>query len=320
MGYRHRSRASDESVRFKNWPESDKVQPLAFAAYKVGMTHIVGVQNRPKATAQGMDIAVPVTVLAAPPMKVFAVRAYIMDGNDERALTEVIADKVDSNLHRRITSFRKGKAPDFSKIETNLNSIIDIRLLASTNRDATSIAKKPHVFEIAIGGKTVKEKLDYAKTVLGKEITVNDVFSEKEFVDVKGVTKGKGWQGPVKRWGVKMQPHKSKKHRNTGTIGSKNPDETLWTVPMPGQMGYHTRTEVNKKIMKIGADGAEVTVKGGFLHYGTLDKVPFIVLAGTVQGPTKRVLALRKSIRFNGKDKYQLGEIKHFSTSSKQGK
>jgi large subunit ribosomal protein L3 len=70
----------------------------------------------------------------------------------------------------------------------------------------------------------------------------------------------------------------------------------MWTVPTSGQMGYHQRTEYNKRVLKIGSDGEEVNPRGGFLHYGIV-KNDFILLKGSTPGPQKRLTILRPSIR-----------------------
>src|SRR3989338_1935009 len=318
LGFRPRGRARDESVRFKSWPESEKPQPLGFAAYKVGMTHLIASQTRKGASSQGMDVTIPVTVLAVPPLKVFGVRAYQKSYQGSVVLTDVLAEKTDSLLRRRLNSLKKSKPADFALIEKNAQRVTDVRILAHTNRNDATGVKKPHVFEIGIGGKSTEEKLSYAKNALGKDISFSDVFAEKEFIDVKAVTTGKGWQGPVKRWGVKIQPHKSQKQRVVGSIGPWHPNATQWTVPMPGNMGYWTRTELTKKIIKIGANGKKVTPNGGFLHFGDLD-CAYALIEGSLQGPAKRVLGLRKAARPPAREKIKIGEVNHVSVSPKQG-
>ena len=71
--------------------------------------------------------------------------------------------------------------------------------------------------------------------------------------------KGKGWQGVVKRWGVRILQHKSRKtKRGIATLGPWHPNRVLYTVPRAGQMGYHQRTEYNKRILEIGKNGEEI--------------------------------------------------------------
>jgi len=102
----------------------------------------------------------------------------------------------------------------------------------------------------------------------------------------------------VKRFGVTILPrwHKHRKgHRRTGTIGPQAP-ALMFTQPRPGQMGFHQRTEYNKRILKIGENGAEITPKSGFPHYGVI-KGPYILLQGSVPGARKRLVVLRYPVR-----------------------
>ncbi|MCE7697990.1 MAG: 50S ribosomal protein L3, partial [Methanobacterium paludis] len=104
-----------------------------------------------------------------------------------------------------------------------------------------------------------------------------------------------------------------------GSIGPWNPSRTMWTVAMAGQMGYHKRTEFNKKILKIGgADEVDaVNPDGGFVKYG-LVKNGYFIVKGSVPGPSKRLVMLRKAIRPHGKHD-DVPQISYISTASKQG-
>lgn len=163
--------------------------------------------------------------------------------------------------------------------------------------------------EYAIGGDDVKAKFEYAREKIGKELRASEVLHEGELLDVVAVTKGKGTQGPVKRWGgVKIQFHKAQragKARHIGNLGPWHPTRVMWTVPLAGQMGFHHRTEFNKRLIAIGENGKlkldggkemEITPKGGFPHYGVV-RSDFLLIAGTVQGPFKRIVRVRPAIR-----------------------
>ena len=65
-----------------------------------------------------------------------------------------------------------------------------------------------------------------------------------------------------------------------------------------GQMGFHTRTEYNKWVIKVGEDEKDVAKPGGWKHYGVV-KSHYILLAGSVPGPSKRLIRLRYAIRPN---------------------
>ena len=105
--------------------------------------------------------------------------------------------------------------------------------------------------------------------LLGKTVTPEEVFKDGQYIDIAGSNSGKGLQGPVKRWGVTILQAKGRKtKRGIATLGPWNPHHLMYSVPRAGQMGYHQRIEFNKRILKIGKDGKEVNVKGGFIRYG----------------------------------------------------
>ena len=110
---------------------------------------------------------------------------------------------------------------------------------------------KPDTFELKVsGGASGKERFAYAEKLLGKDIGIRDVFKNGQLVDVIAVSKGKGTQGVVKRFGIKLQPRKNRKgKRRVGCIGPWKPNRTMYTVGRSGQMGYHNRVEYNKRIM-----------------------------------------------------------------------
>jgi large subunit ribosomal protein L3 len=172
----------------------------------------------------------------------------------------------------------------------------------------------PDIFEIAIGGDYSK-KLEYAESVLGKELKAADVLKIGEHVDASGVTKGRGFTGPVKRFGIRIQFRKDKQmHRHVGSIGSTTPRKVDWRVPAAGQYGFFTRTEFSKRVIAIGDDPAVVTPKGGFLGYGSLKS--FILIEGSVPGHRKRLVRLRKSVR---EQKVLQPDVRYISVESKQG-
>jgi large subunit ribosomal protein L3 len=103
-----------------------------------------------------------------------------------------------------------------------------------------------------------------------------------------------------------------------GTQGSWHPNWVQATVPNAGQMGYHQRTEYNKRVLKIGENGEEITPSGGFPHYGTI-RNSYILLHGSIPGPVKRLISMRDAIRYQRGVKVEKPEITYISTTSKQG-
>jgi len=299
MAYWHRKRAASEVPHFTSWPDAEGGPKLqGFAGYKAGMTHAFVVDYRPTSTTAGQEVQIPVTVIECPPMKIAAIRLYERTYEGLRSIGEVWADKVDEDLSRRLPVTKKSKGGEpWRKVD--LAKIEDVRALTYTQPTlVTGIPKKvPELMETRIGGGTVEQRISYAKTILGKEVRVSDFAREGAIVDVAAVTKGKGFQGATKRFGIKLLSHKNSKHRrNVGTLGSFQPGYVRPTVPNAGQMGYHQRTEYNKRVLKIGEDGDEVTPNGGFLHYGVV-RNPYVLLHGSVPGPTKRLVRLRDAAR-----------------------
>ena len=325
VAFSPRKRVARETPRVSTWPKSDETGLLGFAGYKVGMTHVTALDSRKGSPTENMELSVPCTILEAPPLVVLGIRAYTKTTYGLKTLTDVLAnDNLDDELSRKIS------VPKFEDIESKLENlrnrideIDEVRVLVHTKPKLTSVPKKkPEVLEFGVGGKSVEDKLEYAISVLGQEITPKDVFEEGEFTDAIATTKGKGVQGPVKRFGVRIQYGKAARsgiERHVGSIGPWTPNRTMWTVAMQGQMGYHKRTEYNKKLLKIG-DESEVDLinpDGGFVKYG-LVKNNYIIVKGSLPGPSKRLVVLRKGVRNASKDA-TAPEISYISTTSRQG-
>jgi large subunit ribosomal protein L3 len=173
------------------------------------------------------------------------------------------------------------------------------------------------LLELKIDGGTIQDRLEFGKKLLGKEVKVTEVFKEGGEVDVISITKGKGIQGPVKRWGIKKLKHKSRKTvRGVGSIGPWHPHYVMYSVPRAGQMGFAQRTEHNKQILKMGNNGADVTPKGGFLRYGPV-KTEYTVIRGTIPGPARRLVALRYPAR--GIPAGEPPKFEQLNLASKQG-
>lgn len=322
MAYSPRKRATSEVPHFASWPDVDDGPRLqGFAGYKAGMTHAFVVDYRPTSTTAGQEVHVPVTVVECPPMRVAAIRLYARAQEGLRSIGEVWAERVDDELARRFPIPRNPK-PGEAWERVDLGTVEDLRALTSTQpaRVAGIPKKAPELMETRIGGGTVEERIAYAKSILGKEVHVSDFVRDGAIVDVAAVTKGKGFQGQVRRWGIKLLSHKNSKHRrNVGTLGSFQPGYVRPTVPQSGQMGYHQRTEYNKRVLKVGEDGGEITPNGGFLHYGIV-RNPYVLLHGSVPGPAKRLVRLRDAARAHVYVKLEKApELTYVSTQSNQG-
>ena len=300
LAYLPRGRAKRTVGRIRFWPKVEEGPTLlGFMGYKAGMTHILMVEDKPGSLNLGKEASHPATVLDAPPIIVFAIRAYTKDQYGLHTFTEAWMKSPPKDFDRALVlpeEFNTEK--NMKKIEENLEEIAEIRLLAATQpRLAAVPKKKPDIMEIKVDGGSIKEQIEYAKSLLGKTVSITDVFKEGHFMDVAAITKGKGFQGPVKRWGIKILPRKSRKtKRGVAAIGPWKPARVLYTVPRAGQMGYHQRIEYNKRILKIGVDGKNVTPKGGFLKYGEV-KGTYVIVDGSLPGPAKRLVRLRHPAR-----------------------
>ena len=326
LAFSPRKRAKSHIPRFRAWPEATGEPRLqSFAGYKVGMTHVIMVDDIKNSLTQGMEISVPVTVIETPAIRVAAIRAYAEDTAGERAIAEAWASDLDPELRRRIS------VPTDENLAGNLETIgkmieegkiSDVKAVTYTlPKSLTGVPKKiPDIMESGISAKDLKTKFEYAKSILGTMVSVTDVFKTGILVDTAAITIGKGTQGPVKRWGINLMKGKHSRQgslRQVGTLGPWHPAHVSWRVPQMGQMGYHQRTEFNKRILKIGSNGTDVTPEGGFINYGLI-RGEYVLIKGSVPGPSKRLIRLRDPIRAKKAD---LGEpnILYVSRESKQG-
>ena len=318
QGFSPRKRAKAETPHIKSWPQGgDKPKIQGFLGYKAGMTHAHIVDYRPTSTTSGREVIMPVSVVETPPIKIMAVRAYKKTVHGLQVMGEIWTDKLDSELSKILPLAKKEKKNNWDFIK----DVDEIRVLVHTQpKLVTGIPKKtPEIREIRISGGSIEEQIKYAKDILGKEIKITDAVKEGDMLDIIAVTKGKGFQGSVKRWGVKLLSHKNSKHRRMiGTAGSWHPNWIQSTVPQAGQVGYHQRTEYNKRILKIGENGEEITPAGGFPHYGVV-RNSYILLHGSIPGPAKRLIGMRDAVRYKRDIKLEKAEIAYISTTSKQG-
>jgi large subunit ribosomal protein L3 len=295
-----RKRAKNIAGRVDFWPDvNDGPRLLGFAGYKAGMTHVFFIEDRDRAPDFGKELKNAATVLDVPPMTVVGIRAYEKTYDGLQALTEAWAERLPEDMARVSKTFISGDLEyGLAQLEKLSGRTHQLRVIAATQPRLTGTSKKkPDLMEIAIGGGSAEEQLEYAKGLLGETVGIGDVFRAGESIDVIGVTKGKGFQGPVKRWGIRMLQHKSRKTvRGVASIGPWKPRRVMHGVPRAGQMGFHNRTEYNKRILMLGSDSERVSPKGGFNRYGPV-RGDYLLLKGSVMGPTKRLIKLRKGAR-----------------------
>ena len=315
LQYWPRKRARRAFARVRTRLQGE-VRFLGFAGYKAGMTHCIVVDNRATSRTKGEDISMPATIIECPPLKVFSIRFYKKTPSGLLLANEIFSKNPNKELERVIRLPKK--EPKFNLDSVKLESYDDIRVVVHTQPRLIGFKKRPELFEMWIGG-SLQEKFPYAKENLGKEIKVNDVLKEGQQIDVHAITKGKGFQGPVKRFGISLKSHKSEKsRRQPGSLGPwRGQGQIMWRVAHAGQHGYHTRTEHNKWLLKIGEKATEINPKGGFLRYGNV-KNPYILLKGSVAGISKRLIRITPAIRKNKRVPEEPPTIAYISTKSKQ--
>lgn len=300
-----RSRSKKTCPRINSWAKLDTTKISGFIGYKAGMTHIIIRDDKPSSPTKAQTLSIPVTVIECPVSKPLSLRFYKKTHDGFQLVSEIFSEKLDK-------TFKKPK-----KQQKEPESFDKLNLVVYTQPKLTGFGKKkPDILEINISGKSKEDMLKLGKELLQKEIKISEIFNEGQYLDIHGVTKGKGFQGTVKRYGVKIRQHKSEKtKRGVGNLGAWTPKKVSWTVAQPGKMGCHKRTEYNKWLIKIGSNPEEINPKGGFLHYGLI-KNDYIVIKGSIPGPAKRTIVITEPVRC--KKKQEMPEIKYISKESKQ--
>ena len=357
LGFLPKKRTRHHHGRVRSFPKDDASKPChltAFMAYKAGMTHVVRDVDRPGSKVHKKEIVEAVTVLEAPPMVVVGLVGYVETPRGLRSLATVWAAFLSEEVKRRFyKNWYKSKRKAMTKyaakysaadggekdVDRELERIKKycsvVRVIAHTQVKKLKLRqKKAHVMEIQVnGGADVAAKVDYAKGLFEQEVPVDTVFNANEMIDVLGATRGHGTEGVVTRWGVTRLPRKTHRGlRKVACIGAWHPSRVSFTVARSGQNGYHHRTEMNKKIYRIGKSGdaksasteADLTEKsitpmGGFPHYGEVNE-DWVMVKGCVVGSKKRCLTLRQSLVAHSK-RCHLEEtvLKFIDTSSKFG-
>jgi len=357
-GFLPRKRARRHRGKVKAFPKDDQSKPVhltAFMGYKAGMTHIVREVDKPGSKVNKKEVVEAVTILETPPMMVVGVVGYIETPRGLRVFKTIFAEHLSEDCRRRFyKNWYKSKKKAFTKYakkwqDEDGKKAIDrdfaqmkkyctvIRVLCHTQMKLMQhTQKKAHIMEVQVNGGSLEQKVDWARDHLEKQVPVQSVFEKDEMIDCIGVTKGHGFKGVTSRWHTKKLPRKTHKGlRKVACIGAWHPSRVQFTVARAGQKGYHHRTEINKKIYRIGAkvgdkdernattphDFSEksITPMGGFPHYGQVNQ-DFVMIKGCCMGTKKRVITLRKSLLVHTKrSALEKTELKWIDTSSKFG-
>ena len=193
---------------------------------------------------------------------------------------------------------RNGKLTPVTVIEVEPNVVSQIKTVATDGYDAIQLAavekreklaNKPEMGHLKKANTTPKRFLkeirgvDVSNYSLGQEIKA-DVFTEGEMVDVTGTSKGKGFQGVIKRHNQARGPmgHGSQYHRGVGSMGTLLPMRVLPGKKMPGHMGAEQVTVQNLEIVQIDLENNVILVKGN------------------VPGPKKSLVLIKTAVKNNG--------------------
>ncbi|MFA5071491.1 MAG: 50S ribosomal protein L3 [Candidatus Pacearchaeota archaeon] len=298
LQYWPRKRAK-KALPSPNWKavELNSNKLKGFICYKAGMASAFVKDDTADSMTKGKKIIVPVTILECPTMKIFSVRFY----KNGKVAKEVLSESLDKELKRKVTLPKKNE-------KGNLDGAFDdVRVICYSVVKKTNIKKTPDLSEIALG-RNYDDKIKFVKENLGKEISVASVFEKGNLADLRGLTKGKGLQGPVKRFGITLKFHKSEKgQRRPGALGSFHPGRVTFRAPMAGQIGMFSRVTYNHKIIKLGKEEFK-----NILNFGDV-KTDYVLVTGSVQGPAKRQLLITAPLRETKKQKkknYEVLEIR----------
>jgi large subunit ribosomal protein L3 len=302
IAFRPRARAKSLEARVRTWPQlaAEKSSLLGFAGFKAGGIQILTVDDREKTPNFGKQLLNAATVIATPTLKIIGIRGYKHDLYGQHAIFDVYAKDLPKELSRKFDA--KSKDDGLSKAESLLNSASDVMAVVAVSPNSIGLAQKvPFVFEVAVSGEDARSQYDYVRSILGKEIKITDVFQIGQNIDVFGITRGKGIEGPITRFGVKRKQHKSRKSvRAVGTLGPISPAVVMYTVARQGQRGFHQRTEYNKRILIISNTDKDaensINPPGGFKHFG-LVRGDYIVVRGSIPGVPKRLIKMRQPVR-----------------------
>ena len=283
-----------------NWEAIDSGKNLkGFICYKAGMKSAFVKDNTPNSMTKGKKIILPVTILECPPMKIFSIRFY----KNGKVSKEILAENLEKELKKKV---KLPKEKTEIKFEGDYD---DVRVIVYSIVKKTGLKKSPDLIELGLVGE-IEAKINFIKDKLGKEILISDIFDKGQLIDLRGLTKGKGLQGPVKRFGITLKSHKSEKGvRRPGSLGPWHPARVTFRAPQAGQLGMFTRVIYNNVIIDLG--NSENKFKN-IKNYGEI-KTDYVIVVGSIQGPAKRQLLITSPLRETKKQKkknYELEELR----------
>jgi len=360
LGFLPRKRCTKTKGKIKSFPvdkPEEKPHLTAFMGYKAGSTHILRDVDKAGSKAHKKESVEAVSIIEAPPMIVCGMVGYYETPRGLKSCTTAWAQHLNKECKRRFyknwcKSKDKKAFTRYAKKYTEGNGIADekekilkhctsLRLLCHTQIQKLNFRqKKAHICEIQVNGGSMADKIAFAEELFEKPVAVGSVFQQNEMIDTIAITKGKGYEGVITRWGITMLPRKTHKGlRKVACIGSWHPSRVKFTVARAGQNGYHHRTEINKKVYRIAkgvraADGKitqdnattefDLTVKGitpvgGFPHYGEVNE-DYVMIKGGIPGCRRRLITMRKTlVDQSNRNAQEEVTVKFIDTSSKYG-
>lgn len=194
---------------------------------------------------------------------------------------------------------KNGKLTPVTVIEVEPNVVSQIKTVETDGYDAIQLAtvdkkekraNKPETGHLKKANATPKRFLkeirgvDVSNYTLGSELKA-DIFTEGEMVDVTGTSKGKGFQGVIKRHNQSRGPmgHGSQYHRGVGSMGTLLPMRVLPGKKLPGHMGNEQVTVQNLEVISIDLENNVILIKGN------------------VPGPKKSMVLIKSAIKNKGK-------------------
>ena len=301
MAYSPRGRAKSMEARIRSWPQLNIDEPrlLAHAGFKVGCVQLVSIDDREHVPNHGKQVVTIGTVIATPPIVILGVRGYTEDVNGKHVIFDVFTKDAPKNVEKLIKI--KPDDNDVIEAEKHLKKIKELYAIVSITPRLVGLEQKtPYIFEVGVKGGDIEKQFAFVKDLFGKEVKIDQVFENGTYVDTAAITKGKGWQGVIYRWGAKRKQHKSRKSvREIGSLGPISPQNVMYTVPRAGQTGFHQRIEYNKRIMVMSNTDKEefkINPDGGYKHFGNVNG-DYVIVKGSVPGTYRRLIKLRKQIR-----------------------
>lgn len=259
LRYSPRKRVKNQIISLNYIP----VNGLGFIfGIKAGMTYL-----------KNNNMMVPCTVIDLIPLKIIGFVLYSIK-NNRASKTEIFKD------------IQKLNNEEYFSEKHTIRILVKIFM-----KEIKSISSKKEIIREV----TMSKKNNFKE--LEEYITNLDFFNEfnsLEKIDASSVSKGYGFSGPVKRWGVKLMKRKqsrSKKTRHIGCLSPQGLGKVNWRAPQYGQRGYSRRIIYNLKIIK-----EKIPEKLVFKNYGFVSE-NYILVKGSIGGPSKRFVVLSKPRR-----------------------